>query len=242
MPSPAPHPPSLPASTPPSVSRGEASGSPLAGLFAATAVTAGTTTRSIPVMVPVRTLGPAHRERIAQHLLALDARDRYLRFGYPASDEQVRRYVDGINFGADDVFGIYNRQLTLIAVAHLAFTVNADLSAGAEFGVSVLPHARGRGYGARLFERAARHARNEGVEVMHIHALSENRAMLNIARNAGATVERHGSEAEAFLRLPPATLDSRVTAIVEEHFAFTDYRLKAQAQQLRRFFGGFQSP
>jgi GNAT superfamily N-acetyltransferase len=105
----------------------------------------------------------------------------------------------------------------------------------------VSPHARGRGYGARLFERAARHARNEGVEVMHIHALSENRAMLNIARKAGATVERHGSEAEAFLRLPPATLDSRVTEIVEEHLAFTDYRLKAQVKQLRRFFSGFQS-
>lgn len=211
----------------------EAAGESLGKLFAAP--------RSAPVLVPVRTLGPAHRERIAQHLLALDSRDRYLRFGYPASDEQIQRYVAGINFDKDEVFGIYNRRLTLIAVAHLAFTVSRDLSAGAEFGVSVLPHTRGRGFGARLYERAARHARNEGVECIYIHALSENRAMLKIARNAGATVERNGSEAEAHLRLPPATLDSRVTEMMEEHLAFTDYRIKAQAQQIRRFFSGFQS-
>jgi hypothetical protein len=33
------------------------------------------------VMVPIRSIGPRHGERIAAHLLALDAPDRYLRFG-----------------------------------------------------------------------------------------------------------------------------------------------------------------
>ncbi|HSH90420.1 MAG TPA: GNAT family N-acetyltransferase, partial [Ramlibacter sp.] len=36
------------------------------------------------VVVPIRSLGPSHRDRIAAHLLALDEHDRYLRFGYPA--------------------------------------------------------------------------------------------------------------------------------------------------------------
>ena len=62
--------------------------------------------------------------------------------------------------------------------------------------------ARGRGYGSRLFERAVIHARNEGVDMLFIHALSENTAMLKIARNAGAMLERAGSETEAYLRLP----------------------------------------
>jgi hypothetical protein len=74
------------------------------------------------------------------------------------------------------------------------------------------------------------HARNEGVELMFIHALSENTAMLKIARNAGATLERAGSETEAYLRLPPATLDSRVSELLEEQLAQTDYRLKKQAK------------
>ena len=187
------------------------------------------------VMVPIRSLGPAHAERIAVHLRALSPADRYLRFGYAASDEMIERYVASLNFARDDIFGIYNRRLELIAMAHLAFAVESDFSSCAEFGVSVLAHARGRGYGARLFDRAVMHARNEGVEMMFIHALSENTAMLNIARKAGALVERDGSESDAYLRLLPADLDSRMTEMVEEQVAQTDYRLKVQAHQ----FWGF---
>ena len=186
-------------------------------------------------LVPIRSLGAGHRRRIASHLLALDEQDRYLRFGYAANDEQIQRYVDGLDFERDDIFGIFNRKLELIAMAHLAFLRHEEgTPAGAEFGVSVLHKARGRGYGSRLFERAVVHARNEGVELMFIHALSENTAMIKIARNAGATLERAGSETEAYLRLPPATLDSRVTEMLEERVAQADYRLK---QQARRFLG-----
>ncbi|OOG49915.1 GNAT family N-acetyltransferase [Polaromonas sp. C04] len=194
-----------------------------------------------PVMVPIRSLGPGHRERITAHLLALDEHDRYLRFGYMANDEQITRYADGLNFERDEIFGIYNRKLELIAMAHLAFSVSPECRSCAEFGVSVLKHARGRGYGARLFDRAVMHARNEGVELMFIHALSENKAMLKIAHNAGATVERDGSESEAHLRLPPATLDSRVSELVETQFAEMDYKLKTQAKQFRDFLAGLQA-
>ena len=184
-----------------------------------------------PIMVPIRSIGPSHGERIAAHLLSLSPQDRYLRFGYMANDEQVQRYVDGLNYVRDDIFGIYNRKLELIAMAHLAFSTDAKLSSCAEFGVSVLAKARGRGYGSRLFDRAIIHARNEGVGMMFIHALSENTAMLNIARKGGATIERDGSESEAYLKLPPADLDSRMTEMVEERIAQTDYLLKVQARQ-----------
>jgi len=190
------------------------------------------------VMVPIRSLGPRHRERIAAHLKALEPDDRYLRFGYSAADEQIGRYVTGLDFERDDIFGIYNRKLDLIAMAHLAFSHDAQASACAEFGVSVLAKARGRGYGTRLFERAAMHARNEGVELLFIQALSENTAMLKIARNAGATLERLGSETEAYLRLPPATLDSRLSELALEQIAQTDYRLKVQARNFWNFLAG----
>lgn len=191
-------------------------------------------------IVPIRSLGAGHRARIAAHLLALDAHDRYLRFGYPATDEQIQRYVDELDFERDDVFGIFNRKLELIAVAHLAFIHAPEGAPGAEFGVSVLKKARGRGFGARLFDRAVTHARNEGVELMFIHALSENTAMIKIARNAGATLERAGGETEAYLRLPPATLDSRVSELLEEQVAQTDYRLKKQAKNFLEFLAGVQ--
>lgn len=195
----------------------------------------GRTGATPAVMVPIRSLSPSHADRITRHLLALSVSDRYLRFGYTAGDEQIRRYVASLNFERDEIFGIYNRRLELIAMAHLAFSLEPDFTSCAEFGVSVLSHARGRGYGARLFDRAVMHARNEGVHMVFIHALTENTNMLNIARQAGATVERDGAETDAYLRLPPADLDSRMTELVEERVAQTDYRLKVQAHQ----FWGF---
>ncbi|MEO7106079.1 MAG: GNAT family N-acetyltransferase, partial [Rhodoferax sp.] len=157
--------------------------------------------------------------------------DRYLRFGYLAQDEHIQRYVDGLNFERDEIFGIYNRKLELIAMAHLAKPTHKSHQSCAEFGVSVLPSARGRGYGARLFERAAMHASNDGISLLFIHALTENIAMLKIARNAGAKVERDGSESEAFLQLPTGTFDSHMAEMIEEQVAQTDYHLKAQAKQ-----------
>lgn len=193
-----------------------------------------------PVIIPIRSLGPRHRERIAAHLMALDGDDRYLRFGYLATDEQIGRYVAGLDFDRDEIFGIYNRKLELIAMAHLAFSLQPEHRSCAEFGVSVLKKVRGRGFGTRLFERAAIHARNEGVDLLFIHALTENTAMIGIARKAGATLERAGSETDAYLRLPPATLDSRMTEMVEEQLAQTDYRLKLQARSFRDFLASLR--
>jgi RimJ/RimL family protein N-acetyltransferase len=191
-------------------------------------------------VVPIRSIGPRHRERIAEHLKGLDVQDRYLRFGYAATDEQIQSYVDGLDFERDDIFGIYNRKLELIAMAHLAFSADPAHMSCAEFGVSVVKKARGRGYGTRLFERAVVHARNEGVQMLFVHALSENTAMLKIARKAGAQLERAGSETDAYLRLPPATLDTRMSEMVEEQMALTDYRLKVQAKSFWDFLAGIQ--
>lgn len=197
--------------------------------------------RPAPALVPIRSLGENHRGRITEHLLALAPHDRYLRFGHWANDEQIQRYSASLDFERDEIFGIYNRKLALIAVAHLAYAQDQGHDNCAEFGVSVLPAARGRGYGARLFDRAAMHAANDGISLMFIHALGENAAMLKIARNAGAKVERDGAESEAYLRLPPATLDSRVTEIIEEQIAQTDYRLKSQAKSFWSFLADLQA-
>ena len=186
---------------------------------------------SRPAWIPIRSLTPSHRSRILAHLLSLSAADRYLRFGYPASDEQVTRYVTSIDFTRDEVFGVFNRRLALIALAHLAYP--PDGSAGrqaAEFGGSVDARARGRGYGARLFEHAMLHARNRGLDTLFIHALSENTVMLRIARRAGGIVQRSGSESDAYVTLPHDTLASKLEQWVGDSAAEVDYRLKQQAK------------
>jgi GNAT superfamily N-acetyltransferase len=188
--------------------------------------------------VPVRSLAERHRSRILQHLVSLDARDRYLRFGYPASDAQIERYVESLDFDHDMVFGVFNRRLELIAMAHLAMQreVGApDEGAWAEFGVSVARKARGRGFGRRLFDHAVLHARNRGVDTLLIHALSDNAAMLKIARSAGALVVRDGPESQARLQLPPDNLATHVDEALGQQVAEMDYQFKRQAKRFDEF-------
>jgi len=188
-----------------------------------------------PTPAPIRTLHADQRDAILAHLLALGERDRYLRFGYAAQDEHIRRYVDGLRFGLDEVFGIFNRRLELIAMAHLTYLVAPGRgSDSAEFGVSVDARVRGRGYGHQLFERAVVHARNHGVRYLYIHALSENIPMLRIARGAGASVVQHAGESECHLELAPADFESTVSALLEQELGRTDYWLKSVRQGWRR--------
>ncbi len=184
--------------------------------------------------VRISTLHLADKSEISAHLLALPERDRYLRFGFYATDEQIQNYVNGLNFERDHIYGIYNRQALLVAVAHVAnsstpnhtpYSFGLALSSSAEFGVSVLPAYRGKGYGGRLFSRAVIHARNQGVSEFHIQALSENAQMLRIAKKHGATLVNYGSETEAHLLLPKADLDSRMSELMAEHFGNVDYAL-----------------
>ena len=183
--------------------------------------------------LPVRTLAIQHRARVLEHLLALDGADRYLRFGHVASNEQIRHYAEHLDFGRDEVFGVFDGHLALVAMAHLAFDGDGGL---AEFGVSVHPQLRGRGIGGRLFDHAVTHARNQGAHSMAIHIARENTAMLSIVRRAGAQIKFDGSDAVALLGLPDQTLGSKLEAIVEKQAADLDYRIKLQVLRLDRLW------
>ena len=205
-----------------------------------TGVSQGALRKTEGVLVPITPLDTEHVPQILGHLLALNVHDRYLRFGYTATDEQIQRYVSCLNFERDEIYGIFNTELQIIAMAHLALMKEVGREFNSEFGVSVASHARGRGYGARLFERAVIHARNEKVYQMYIHALSENAPMIRIARKGGAKIERDGSETEAFLSLPKRDFDSRITELVADQYAKTNYSIKEDAKRFWNFLAKVQ--
>ncbi|HEY1042320.1 MAG TPA: GNAT family N-acetyltransferase [Telluria sp.] len=194
--------------------------------------------------VMVKQLGERDRHRIRKHFLALDEADRLLRFGSKLSDDQVRDYVDRLDFRRDTVYGVYNRTFRLDAVAHLAFAPKAAVPGNfdtekemiAEFGVSVLKHARGLGLGSALFERAAIHCRNNDVDTLYMHYLTRNKAIMHIAKKAGMQVERDYSESEAYLKMLPASPGSVLQEALQEQFATIDYTLKAQARAAAKLF------
>ena len=178
---------------------------------------------------PIRTLGEHHRERVAQHLLELDDADRTLRFGHAASDERIQQYAAQIDFERDEVFGVFDRRLQLVGMAHLAYLGLGEGRDTAEFGVSVHPRQRGRGLGMRLFEHAVIHARNRGVRKMLIHLARDNAPMLRIVQRAGALVKFQGHDVVAELPLPEDTLGSQLQELLDHQASLVDYRLKRNA-------------
>jgi RimJ/RimL family protein N-acetyltransferase len=144
-----------------------------------------------------------------------------------------------LNFERDEIYGIFNRDLQILAMAHLAINIQANVSAtqqmAAEFGVSVHASARGRGYGYHLFQRALMHARNANAATILIHALSENAPMLKIARKAGATLERDGAETQALLKVPKGSLRTRIAELFTDQYAQTNYSIKEDVKNFWYF-------
>ena len=196
---------------------------------------------------PIRELGVSERSLFLAHLLALGAEDRYLRFGSPLSDSAIAAYVDGIAFRVDTIFGVFDDRLALEAAGHfspITVTAGDDARRGrsAEFGLSVAERARGRGLGTALFLRAASHARNLNVSSLFMHCLSENRAMIRIARKAGMRIEQRHGEADAYLALAPGTLATAIEEGAQRQIALFDFAVKRHLLLARKTFGPRTSP
>ena len=176
----------------------------------------------------VQRLTEGVRSALADHFLALTGDDRRLRFGAPISAERIGAYVAGIDFGRDAVFGVFDDELALVGVAHVAF-----LADSAELGISVLPGHRGRGAGRALFVRAAEHARNRFVARVFMHCLAENAAIMHIARTSGMEIVVEAGDADAHLALSPASPASVTGEFLTDRLALFDYALKAHVATLK---------
>ena len=169
----------------------------------------------------VAQLGSHHRDRVLQHLRALPPHDLWLRFGYAVTDEALRLYVRKLHFNRDALFGIFDEAAELLALGHLGFDKRAS-SKTAEFGVSVLPHARRRGFGMQLLQRAAVHARNRGATRLIMNYVPENDALKQMAERAGMHLVPDTEEPRAYLSLEPPTAVSLMDETFTEMLAAID--------------------
>ena len=179
--------------------------------------------------IPIRELWPSERPALHEHLLALATEDRRLRFGVPLRDSAVRDYVARIDFGQDAIFGVLDDELRLLGVAHVARS-----SAFAELGVSVLEGFRHRGIGGALLARAHLRARNWGMVSLFMHCLTENAAMMRLARRQAMDIVTEAGEADAWLRLAPADAASHFGEVFAQRVALFDHALKSQVANARR--------
>lgn len=84
---------------------------------------------------------------------------------------------------SDEVYGVINRRLDLIAKAHLARQSRAGAVSEAELGLSVRPKARGRDMGRRLFDLLS-----------HVDAVLEDHAADLDFQIKRLAVRRHASQ------------------------------------------------
>jgi len=190
---------------------------------------------------PIKELGEGERPLYQAHLLSLGEQDRYLRFGSPLSDTAIERYVAQIDFATNTLFGVFDDTLELAATGHFApipdrSDEGEEHNRAAEFGLSVNANARGKGLGTALFLRAAAHARNLGIGMLFMHCLSENRAMMRIARKAGMEIQQTHGEADAYLTLQPGDMASAIEEGVQRQIALFDFAVKRQLLIARNAF------
>ena len=177
----------------------------------------------------VRELSRLDRPALERHFLSLGSDDRRLRFGISLSDPAVCAYASRIDFGRDAAFAVLDEELHLLGAAHLARG-----NGYAELGISVLPGHRGHGIGGALLARAHTHARNWGVRTLFMHCLTENGAIMRLARKQGMQIVAEAGEADAKLLLPPADASSFLGAAFEQRVALFDHALKMQLAYARR--------
>ena len=174
------------------------------------------------MIIHVHELNRHHVAPIKRHFNTLGDEDLRLRFGGPVGTEQIDNYVNRIDFERDAVFGVYADDLTLIGVAHLPRSDDK-----AELGLSVLARFRAGGIGTALFKRAVVHARNEQVGQLFMHCLTQNDAIMHIARKQGMRVVYEHCEADAYLELPPRNATTLGQEMLDRNLALFDWSFKA---------------
>jgi len=172
-------------------------------------------------MHPVRELTRFDRPALELHFFSLGAEDRRLRFGAPLNAFAIRAYVARIDFERDTLFGVSDDDLHFVGAAHLARGARH-----AELGISVLEGQRNRGIGGALLARAHLRARNWGVKALFMHCLTENSAMMHLARRQGMAIMTESGESDAWLELPRANAGSHFGEVFEQRAALFDYTLK----------------
>lgn len=184
---------------------------------------------------PIYPLTSFYLDDIRRHTMALSPRDRYMRFGLQVTDEQIDDYLRSIDFDNDDVFGVFDNNLNLIGVAHLAYSAPETTPSIAEFGVSVSESARGKGLGGQLFAHSALRARRNGIDQMFIHTQNKNVAMIKIIKHSGAEIFRDGSEVDAYLNLlsEPRNMWMDMHAIAQDNAAMVDFGIKVGLRFLK---------
>lgn len=179
-------------------------------------------------MIPRKIMYEADEGKLYDHfLIDIKSTDRYLRFGYQASNDNVIDYLESAfkDFGNTNMWFIVESDDKVVGSVHVSLSAN-DV---AEMGFTVAPEFRGKGLGQDLFQRGATWAMMKGAKTLYTQCLSENQVMQHIAKKNGMTVVTIGyGEKEATINATKGTIQSYFDDKFFDNLAFVDRAIEKQ--------------
>ncbi|MBV8211223.1 MAG: GNAT family N-acetyltransferase [Burkholderiaceae bacterium] len=124
-----------------------------------------------------------HFHDLAAHFLALGLGDRFLRFGWEMTDEQIVAYVESLYMCGDSVLLVVEPDGDVSGVLHLE-----SMGSGVTVGLSVSAWARNMGIGTLLLPQARVFARARGLDTLFARNLNLNPALRRLAQRVGMRV------------------------------------------------------
>jgi GNAT superfamily N-acetyltransferase len=173
---------------------------------------------------------PYHEyDRYRNHLLALDAESRYLRFGHQAPDETINTLCNTFeeNFQRHRVFVIEDDNLDVVGAGHIGLEGRS-----VELAFSVLKSHQGRGMGSSLMSRVVEWCQNRGIKAGCMVCLKHNAAIKKLAARHGILVSE-GGETLADIQIPDANAASLIHEAVDNGISKLDHLGKLQRKFAR---------
>lgn len=186
----------------------------------------------------LKRLSDIHRPAVLKHFLRLDSQSRSSRFFCSTSDENMKNYVNKIDF-KNGIFGIFNENLDIIGLGECVF-FKAKENMTAEVAFTVEKNYQGNGLGNKLMKRVVQYANSRNVHELHMYCIKTNQAILHLAKKYHLVPQYDGTEISGVVKTPDVLpLFSSMNEQFEDNVATFELAVSFQnkiiKQQMEKF-------
>ena len=189
-------------------------------------------------MIPRKIIYESDKGKLFDHFLVdIVGHDRYLRFGYNASNSNIENYLESSlkKFGQNNMWFVVEKDGQFVGTVHVSLLPNDT----AEMGFTVSPDYRDQGLGQDLFIRGATWAMMKGAKTLYTQCLSENQVMQHIAKKNGMTVVTiDPSEKESTIEVKQSRVEAGFRDYVMDTIAVYDMAVRHHYFFVKKYLKG----
>jgi GNAT superfamily N-acetyltransferase len=169
----------------------------------------------------------------AEHLKSLNRDDRYTRFGYTATPENIDSLILNILYNIEHhhIF-THVEDDKIVGFGHLA-----KLETDWELAVSVESDYQGRGIANALMSYMIKWGQTHGIRVVYMHCITDNKKIQHLAAKHGLrAVERNNADITSKIELPQPTVMDYTTNLLQEQNELAIDIVKLQRAWMKKWF------